>query len=579
MSTVQDKSLRLTQFDSLADIEADDVLYQKIQAETSSEDNYSFIIRPPSHNSLLDNEVWIEYTLQPTGDQWTTQFAGAANLVIPRGDLGSQEPFINFRDGMIMNKAIANISIKLNGQNFISRPYVWQSVLEHLYFSREESENLLSLSGGAFDTGIGLFTGRDRAFTAQERQSDDNTMQGAVSNAGGNLYSYIHGTYRNPLIEGPDNKVLIGHAPSGSVWINEGWDKRLDRVRFMLRWDTDNSFANNTVGLADITKYPVNVSTNIKIWEKLPVYPFKTFDNKDLKMSIPNVRELEINVTYLAKSIAKRKILQSGYIDIDDTKTDINFHSVKPIIHLKWYTTKLPIPKSLVMPAYISRVYEEQFERAAWTDADNQTKFVVGEVSTLKTINLEAVPDLLLIYFAKDPTVDANYIDPTQYHLSINSIRISIGGTGGKMIDMSTGEMYSHYLRNVRHNGTGKMNFTEWHKFHCTLAVRPRDVGITWGPGFNYPIQIQVTANLTDYWNIPTVLLDGVDQGSQRLNSNVATKFKQFVVAFYDRVSYTINANGSSKVKMLKIPLAPVQQQERQDMQQPTSSMQSILNI
>ena len=52
-----------------------------------------------------------------------------------------------------------------------------------------------------------------------------------------------------------------------------------------------------------------------------------------------------------------------------------------------------------------------------------------------------------------------------------------------------------------------------------------------------------------------------------------------YMVAIYDRMSYTINNDGSSRLQMLKLPLAAVQPEESSQAQQPTNSMQSILSV
>lgn len=569
MSIVQDSSLRLHQFDPLADIEPDDVLYQQLQADSSSTDNYSFYIKAPAPNSLLDNEVWIEYDCTTTNVGWYHQFATTGALHTTSAE---NAVTVNFRDGFIVNKGIGALSVTLNGQNFSNRPYIWQSVLEHLYFSREESENLLSLSGGAFDTGNGLYIGENKSRSSEiSVSSGDQTAPHTATNAGVVTFKKS-GAWWESGARAVTTGILVDYSASNSIWENKGWDKRISKIAIAARTAAGATGANIFANSGSYNQ------PTFKLFEKLPIFPFKCFDNKDLKMSIPNIRDMTINVTFLSATVFRAAVIQSGATAPDPALSLIVSSNTQiPKIHLKWYNTKIPIPKSVMLPAYIHREYEESFTFPAFAAIGSFSQSVIGQ--TFRTINLEAVPDLILIYFAKNPQ-DKIMNNPTQYHLSVDNIRIHVGGSSGRLNNISQGELYAHWLRNVRHNGTGRMNFDEWRLYHCTIALRPRDIGITWGPGFNYPVQIQIEADLTSYWNIPSVVnRAAVTTNNIQLDSQAAVPFKQYVIAIYDRMSYTIRADGSSKLEMMKLPLAPVQPQESEEMQQPTNSMQSILNV
>jgi len=573
MSIVQDRSLRLHQFDPLADIEPDDVLYQTLTADSSTASNYTFVLKNPAPNSLMDNEVWIEYTMTLTGADFVNMFTNAAGAAVP----GRNRIAWNLRDGFTINKGIRSLNVTLNGQNFSNRPYIWQSVLEHLYFSREESENLLSLSGGAFDTGNGMYVGKDRGSSCQTQTVNAEFANPAVAAAGRHGMSQGWGGSISAAVGADLEQIMVGIAPPQSAWVNQGWDKRFAKLGLASR--TDNSTADWA------TENPGNAfysnPITLTMYEKLPIFPFKTFDNKDLKMSIPNVRDLSINVTYLGGDIFKGNVLQKNNHAGVAGQNAVDVHSTPPKIHLKWYNTKMPIPASVNLPATIVREYEENFKGITFV---NNLAFSNILTKTFRPINLEAVPDLLIIYYSRDPDSRGDNVlgtgaeKPSQYHLSIEKFKINVGGSTGRMNNISQGELYAHYLRNVRHNGTGKKNYDEWRRYNCTIAIRPRDIGITWGPGFNYPVQIQMQVDLRSYYNVPTVLR-GTTRRPEADGNQADLIWKQYVVAIYDRMAYQINSDGTSKLEMLKLPLTPVQSQTNASLQQPTSAMQSILGL
>jgi len=567
MSIKQDKSLQLHQFNPLADIEPDDVFYQELDADSSTEDNYTFFIKAPSPNSLLDNEVWIQYSMNLEGQNWIDQFSGDLDRIIP--DNIQNQVVVEtavLRDGFCINKSIGNLEVLLNGQQFSTQPYVWQSVLEHLYFSREESENMLSLSGGAFDTGIGQFVGSREANQANMFSLDDHTTPAPVAILPSALgistgSSHLLGQAIN------DNRILITRFPWQSIWTNNGWDKRLDKIRYRLRLNSTTDAADfpGSDAFTNVESFPI-----LDIYEKLPIFPFKTFDNKDLKMSLPNVRDMTINVTYLGGTKTSNNIIISSGTDITQMDFSFDISTVKPKIHMKWYNTKMPIPRSVSLPATIIREYEQNFETTAAEWPTTLKKLSIpGKV--FDRINLEGIPDLLLIYFAKGGN-QRTRSDPNQMHWSIDRLKIGIGSTSHKLNTISQGELYAHYLRNIKHNGTGKMNYEEWKHFHCTAVIRPRDIGTTWGPGFDYPVQLIIESDLSLYWNIPSI------QGANFAIPNGAGTdqlWKMYVVAVYDRMSYTINADGTSKLEMLKMPIMGSQQQEEEK----EENFQNILGL
>ena len=575
---VEDRSLRLQVFDATADIEPDDVLYQRLDADSSSDNGYTFFIRAPAPNALLDNEVWMEYRLTLSG---TGVVAMGENPVVN----GIAIPYL--RGGYCLNKAIGALTLTLNGQNFSHRPYLWQNVLERLYFSNEEAEVLLSVSGGAFDTGP------DHSATGLCSTGTHTTLafDAAIVTGNNSLQTSIFPENGIPVLTVAPNgangdKFLRSKNYPGTFLDHEGQGKRLAQLWEYIRTDQN---LNGLGGAAPATapslidNAAANVATanaanriEIKIFEKLPIFPFKCFDNKEMKMSIPNIRDMTIQCTWSRSSfkslICNATGILGGIAAPTDAQILVSVTQEKPVIHMKWFTTKIPIPPSVMLPAYIIREYEERaFENYAVLNAtwETQTKTFTG-----RTINLESIPDLFLIYYAVDPGQRTMQM-PDSMHLEIIDLRIHIGGSSGRMNNISQQELYCMWLRNVRHNGTGRLSYIQWRKYHCVAALRPRDIGITWGPGFNYPVQIQVQVTVRNNYNLPVF--------KNSLQNNLAVpvglNWNQYTICTYDRMAYQINQDGSSRLEMMKLPLQPVQPQESAEMQQPTNSQQSLFQV
>lgn len=586
MSVQTDQSLQWVDFEPIASKIPADIFYQSSTADSASTSGFSFYIVQPASNAMMDNEVYIEYTLQianyprnlmqsdatliagPTASYYLvppflTTVADTANTnpnptlpavadMLPAanasiGTAGGSGERVALRQCWPIARSFQNISVNINGTVISHQPVIWMDQFNRLYVSEEEAASLCTLSGGDFGCGEMVAT-----------SALDNLCVGSVmGNAGGdntitvaNLSALTLGTsicagddFYNPIIapatgvatKGACNLLPI-NKPNNKEWRNYGFENRFHRLVILNR---DEQAAN----AAATARYAATFS--VTVYERLPISPFLLYNSRDYKMSIPHVKTMNINVQFA--SLYNALILESSNSASTCTVTPCD-STHQPKLHIKWYMARDPLPPSIRIPVNIIREYiyssQGSLMNAADVTVDNAT-------ITFSNINLEGIPDLMLIYLARNYQ-NATINQPSEHNAEITSLMVTVAGTSGKLNALSTGELYSLWLRNVAHNGVYKMNYDKWRKRACVAALRPRDYGATFGPGMDYPIQISIQIGTTQWWNLPALF-----QRGNTVYDTAAGQYNLYLVCVYNRFSLELNSSGGSRLDMLRMPINP----------------------
>lgn len=548
VKVVTDKTLQWMDFDPVALKIPQDIFYQSTTADSSSSSGFSFYIVSPASNALMDNEAYIEYSVRVYSivqHDLTGQFEDITNNAQPDAVNANRTAL---RQCWAVARSIQNLSLNINGTVISGQPVLSLDTLNRMYISEEEAASLCTLSGGEFDSGPRIARAYDDLVTVSTSLQDVNGLSNINAN---DLFERvnIHPGY-GPLIQGSvDAAVALNtwnYAPHNKQYYNDGFTQRHHRFANLCRavnapnaaigaarYATDQVLDGN--GYADYV--------DITIYERVPLCPFFFYDSRDYKMSIPHVRTMTLSSQFSTNYSNLIMQVASG------ANIFVNPVYAAPKLHLKWIMTKDPIPPSISIPCPITREYTlsftAAFPAAAASSASGTTQW--------SGLNLEAIPDLLCVSLKRQPGSETSAA-PTEHFLEITNIKLTVAGTSGKMTNISSGELYALWLSNVVHRGIYKQNYQEWRKYACVAALRPKDYGAMFGPGFDYPVQINIEISYTNWWNIPAFL------GGARIavDDNTTTAYYITVVAFYSRFSLELNSGGGSKLQMLRLPVGAV---------------------
>lgn len=556
------------------------VLYEEITADSTSTSGFSFNFRSPADNALLDNCVIIEYPISiytdPSNVNWLADLNSLGGGVV---DADRMDEFhIALRQCYAMARAIQNLSVTINGSNFNVQPIYWLDALNRLYFSEEEAATLCSSSGGEFD---GPWVGS----TPYYKMAASTLNPGADGDISA---SYVGLAGIRPAARGWASNVPIG---SGMYFHNVGLEKRFNRflkkisaqsgsrgvmnhygaddaagntdanVAYNAADDTALSRAGVNPARADTAIVGADVNGNVgdgvsfSVFERLPIAPFLFHNSKDARMSIPNIRQ--VNITAQFATDLWKHVLQgegNGQPQINGTENAstilkrVNFgknNANKIKLHTRWYLTNNSIPPTVRLraPKYLQYLKEITFT------GNKATAAPIGPSSfSFSNIQLDAIPDKFFIFAARRPEDYLNSY-PSEFYLSIQSLTLTIGGSSGRLTSLIPAQMYDNFLRQSAHGGEKKLEFEDWYKYHCVAILDAADIGLIAGPGYNYKTNMTVNLDLVSYWDLESVY------GRRRVPYVTGdTKFNIVVLCCYNQHYIELNSSGGSKSGMTMVP-------------------------
>src|SRR6478736_2153565 len=490
------------------------VQYQRYQAQSATPSEISWYIESPANGVLLDNEVWLHTTMtiidaafNAGGALRNAWCVGANATYLTKGVAYDMDILTAFRSGCIMQRACQSIALDINGTVMTYEFSKYHDAFNRMFLTKEEAGSVFPSGGGCLDDGSHL----------------------------GNYEGY----YPNAV-----SRALLGAQVTNVT--NEAIGKNKYR----------SGTAQNAAVLCDF-------------YEKLAFSPFHLYDNRDIKMSIPNIRNFSLTMQFY--SSYWNNMFRCARSTPTMSSTSVDFYSVKPELLLRWYTppSGYVIPKQVTMPVtkvwtYTNSTLPVKDISAVYGGGYNYP-ISMSDGFSVSNISLPAVPDLFLIYFKRRLSdYDVNY--PDDYNLSIKSIQIDFEGNSGKLNNTSPVHFWNMYRRHLRLYPADRDDFESWYRYHCVLAITASDMGVIKGPGMDNPIQLSLSNMVLDYYYmlpsyaqlsnsasaaIPVAGLIDPDFNPETGNDKVA--FDLHIVCVYDKYALTLTSDGSSALQLLRV--------------------------
>ena len=161
----------------------------------------------------------------------------------------------------------------------------------------------------------------------------------------------------------------------------------------------------------------------------------------------------------------------------------------------------------------------------------------------------------MMIWASPDPSVKASE-DPSEFHLEIINLDISIDGDSGKLIQANQAHLFAMYIKNAANSNLTVHDFETWRKFYCTIALRPEDLGMRFGPGINHPISLAIRMRYRSNWVVPTGTIElGQNIGGNGRGDVIwgSRRPQLHVLSQYDRYELTLSMAGGSRRKLLAL--------------------------
>ena len=376
-------------------------------------------------------------------------------------------------------------------------------------------------------------------------------------------------------------------------WVNQGLSRRVSKFQKKLR-DTGrpDAFTNAIINLAGDKSYPASFVYDV--WERLPISPFMNYEARDLKRSIPHINQMTLNINWNAnthppppnqfpqKSMIMqghdtgffRKNDQSGAVPrvdprILDLLTVDWFGANPPVLHLKWIIPPMGyrLPPQISIPI----IDYQHFSQKARGVVMNNTLRSTAEVSdTYNNIRLEQIPDFLFIYLTPEQS-DCKLEDPSELMAEITRLDISTDGDSGKLLGMTSMELYSAYVRNALGREMIRTDYDQWRQHHCCVVLRPEDMGLRYSPGIRNPVTLNIRVFFKVHWNRPrmSAILNAVGVQDLRVaqpGNLWSTETGLFnrdininVLCEYRKYRLTLTESGGSRRELLSLPKSDIQ--------------------
>lgn len=300
------------------------------------------------------------------------------------------------------------------------------------------------------------------------------------------------------------------------------------------------------------------------VWEPVPLPPFKMYHNDGVGGIIPHVRDMTLRSTFTANLLAN--LFQATY-DIDDAYNNnlpggffLDFSASGNSdcqLFMKWYLPppSIQIPREISIPLRKVDMYISTTAGNMGVISDNAA-YVNTHVAQYN-ISLDAVPDLLLLYFRLRNDVCRSY-HPCDYLCSIDTLTIQLENNGGKLTQIESYQMYQNWLKYIKFDDPVEMTYDEWRKYCCVAALKPDDYGIIRGPGWDNVVVLGVTFEAKNWHNNPSINLCGAENlSSVSVSDSVfncsGTNMELVVTAVYDRWHLTLSADGTARANLTRI--------------------------
>jgi len=541
------------------------VLYEEITADSVNQSGYTFNFRSPADNALMDNDLIIEYELKISKTNWgifMQRLGGATRLNRNAADNAelandaaiSNEMSIAFRQCFPMARAIQNLSVTINGSNFNVQPVYWIDALNRLYFSEEDAANFCSTSGGEFD---GKHPGPEPFYILAQ-----NSMVPTADVATSALYYNPGGVAMN------NNTASSGIPLNCDDYYNKGlearWQKMISRIyeagstKGTKTYLQTNNTTNTNAGIVAAVDGVLNNNDefSLKVYERLPIAPFLFHPSKDQKMSIPNIKQINISAQFVTGDLYKH-VLQGngdGQLGANGARVDPTVSPALTVsnckLHCKWRLSDIAIPPVVRIPApkYLQYIQSESI-------APSSAPTVAGPTAissrTFSNIQLDAIPDKFFIFIRRRES-DYEMTYPSEFCLSIKEITLTIGGSSGRLTSFNAAQMYSNFLRYSAHGGEKKLDFDTWYKYRCVYCLDASDIGLVAGAGYNYKTSMTVKVSPESYWFIPGIY--NRRDMPYLSDNNTARDFDFVVLCQYNHHWIELNSSGGSKSGMTMIP-------------------------
>ena len=538
--------------------------FQEYVADSASSSGISWNIDSPFAGALLDNEVYVEYEVKFNADS-----AGATTADDDFREMyeGGDEPAANtgefislpansyklaLRQGFAIHGGLQNCEVVMNGQSLRQTPNRYMAEFARFYAHPSEIEGVASMSGGCLDSGTFTSLTRDHASAPVV----NSLLAGAALYQAQSRLQDLHGVYPALTVVGVAGSRLNRSVlpTTDDRWYNEGFTKRCHRLQDQWR---ESAPANTASAILAQGRYPLGFA--LKVYERLPISPFMMWEAKDKKRSIPYVDKMEINLTFYSDAI---KLMFQSSLPASNL-ANINWYTTAPKLHLKWY---IPPPGSL-MPPEISIPVSQYKESVQTVTIANPAALNQGVPSdsaiNYSNLRLQQIPDLLMIY-VKPSAANFQAVYASEHHLEITQCDITVNGDTGKVLRANSAQLFAMYARNSPMRNHKKLEYNQWRKRFCTVALRPSDMGVRVPPGVNHGVTLDVRLNVKSWWAVPAVgsrfsstagtVIASADNDVHPGGFDSSTDWEIHVLGIYDKYELTLTNRGNAQLKLQNVP-------------------------
>lgn len=558
MAINESEKLQYQEFQKIVDQVPLQTFYQVKQSDSYNPNGYSFYLKSPNENALLDPDIWVRYNFTIT--------EGANNAISniynntgggnnATGVPAQSDIRLAMRQGNIMGRITQNINVQVNNYSMTCESWKIMDVLSRLYISDDQSRHEFSASGGAFDSGnCGFRTISDVQTLGISTAAINNQTLGARITQG--YHSVSANNFSGGTPGGNVQLYTFAEVPNSDWFYNPGFSDRANHLGDLIR---RQQLPNANVNIQYGADAALNVY-NFTVWERLPHPFFKMFSNDQHHGVIPNIKDLTITGQFCTSLL--ENMFMSNYDSVNGAY--INFDVEIPTdtencqIYLKWYTPppEIKIPREIHMPLRRIDVWAKSYGNKDVMAANINSNNIV-QISEYN-ISLQAIPDLLIIFVR--PQVGAYELGfPCDMMMELTNLQINIEGASGKLNQITTIDLYNKWKRALKYKKEKIMTYEQFQRYCCIAALIPEDYGCIKGPGYENYVTLGVQCTAVDWWNNPSMGLQIPERIFAHNIGGAVLPLELVVIAIYDKYDIKINADGSASSELTRISssLAP----------------------
>lgn len=533
----------------------------RFQAQSASTTNIVFNFQAPSGGVLLDNEVWLHSQLIiANGGNLRRAFSTANANIFTKNEATDLTYATGLRCGNPIQNACANISTVLNGTNVNVDMSKIHQVFNRLFLSQEEADTVFSTSsGGGFDDGnhSGFFdgfgwdtdSGAETARAGFKIGTGNNNIPVAITS---NFLGYSDAA-------GTGAASITGIAPESQYIQNRGFRKRINYLMHKWRYEGGKNAVDTDNATATTERFPV--TWTLHVYEKLAFSPFHMYDNRDIKMSIPNLNTLSFDFQLHSKY--REMMFRSALVDPAFT---VDFWTNTPELITRWFTPPagMSLPQRVSIPytkiwCYINSAGVLKQTVTAGYVVDVKKQIVSNLV--VSNIGFPAVPDFWVVYVRRRIT-DWKIFYPDDYFLSLDSLTVQVEASDQKLGNISVVQLWNLYRKHLRLYPVSRDSFESWYKFHMIIPITAADLGIMKGAGYQNPIQMTFSnMNVNYHHPMPSMgFVSNYTPGAasvppsfhpEAAGGDISYDF--VLMSVYDKYAFTLGNGGTSELELLMI--------------------------